>query len=385
MTERFDVAVIGGGPAGCAAAIAAARRGRKVVLLERGRYPRHKVCGEFVSAESLELLRSLLAKTSGEDLLRNAPRIGRTRVFLEGGSFEAPIDPPAASISRYQLDQALWNAAIAAGVDARQGCGRYSSQNCGRYSSQNNDGVFVVSGDGPPIAAGRVVLAAGRVTQASRMPRHVTRASRLPLSSVAPASRRSLVGLKAHFRPTEALDSVDLYFGASGYCGIQPLGNGLVNVCALLPADAVKNVAADRISAAFAVHERLRQVRWEQVTETVATGALSFDDPEPLRDGIVCAGDAAGFIDPFLGDGISLALQTGALAGQIDDPELYASEYRKTFLPVFRRAARLRKLLAAPMPLQKTALLLLKWPGVAAAVVERTRAVARNACLLRPD
>ncbi len=58
---KYDLIVIGAGPAGCAAAITAARTGASVFLLERGRFPRHKVCGEFVSAESLDLLQDLLA------------------------------------------------------------------------------------------------------------------------------------------------------------------------------------------------------------------------------------------------------------------------------------------------------------------------------------
>ena len=56
----YDLAIIGGGPAGTSAAISAARQGARVLLLERGRFPRHKVCGEFVSAESLTLLKDLL-------------------------------------------------------------------------------------------------------------------------------------------------------------------------------------------------------------------------------------------------------------------------------------------------------------------------------------
>src|SRR6202035_869650 len=58
----FDLAIIGGGPAGCAAAIVSASGGARVLLLERTRFPRHKVCGEFVSAESLGLLQDPLAK-----------------------------------------------------------------------------------------------------------------------------------------------------------------------------------------------------------------------------------------------------------------------------------------------------------------------------------
>ncbi len=356
MTERFDLVVIGGGPAGSAAAITAARSGRRVLLLERGRFPRHKVCGEFISAESLELLSSLLSRTDGERLLHQAPRIRRTRAFLPGGSFEAPIDPPAASIPRYDLDLALWNAAEAAGVVARQ--------DCGLCTVTQNDNGYAVTGEGISFACSRAIYATGR---------NARRAT----------AAKAFVGLKAHFRCHEPLDSVDLYFAINGYCGVQPLGNGLVNVCAMVRADAVKAAGADRMDAAFAVHPRLRSKKWEQVTKTVATAALSFGQPEPVRDGMMCAGDSAGFIDPFLGDGISLALQSGALAGTIDDAASYAAEYRRRFLPVFRRAARLRKLLAAPAPLQKVALLMMKWPGVAAAVVERTRASARNACLVR--
>jgi len=69
--SKYDLIVIGGGPAGAAAAIVAGGNGRRVLLLERGKFPRHKVCGEFVSAESLGLLKTLLdSQQSG--LLRDA-------------------------------------------------------------------------------------------------------------------------------------------------------------------------------------------------------------------------------------------------------------------------------------------------------------------------
>jgi flavin-dependent dehydrogenase len=291
-------------------------------------------------------------------MLADAPRIGRTRIFLSGGGFEAPIDPPAASISRYELDQELWAAAQRAGVDARQ--------ECGICTVEPNENGFTVSGPGARLECSQAIYATGRDAMQKR------RAG-------------AFVGLKAHFHCDEPIDSVDLYFARDGYCGVQPLGSGQLNVCAMVKAEAVKAVGQDRMSAVFALHPKLKENNWKQVTETVATAALGFGVPEPVQDGVICAGDQAGFIDPFLGDGISLALQTGAMAGTCDNPEQYRHEYQRRFLPVFRRAGRLRRLLAAPAPLQKTALLMLKWPGVAAAVVERTRASARNACLLRRD
>ena len=86
----FDLAIIGGGPAGCAAAIVAAKSGARVLLLDRSRFPRQKVCGEFVSAESLGLLQLLLADDF-QYLLSKSPRISRTRIFLDGSMLEAGI------------------------------------------------------------------------------------------------------------------------------------------------------------------------------------------------------------------------------------------------------------------------------------------------------
>src|SRR5215475_14451205 len=73
-TTMYDLAVVGGGPAGTSAAITAAGYGATVLLLEKGSFPRSKVCGEFVSAEALALLASLLGS---RDLVARAPRLGR--------------------------------------------------------------------------------------------------------------------------------------------------------------------------------------------------------------------------------------------------------------------------------------------------------------------
>src|SRR5580693_3654770 len=105
-----DLIVIGGGPAGTSAAFTCARGGARVLLLERGRFPRHKVCGEFVSAESLDLLVNLLDSQSAA-LIRDAVRIPRVRIFLDGRTLLASVDPPAASIARVNLDIALWRSA----------------------------------------------------------------------------------------------------------------------------------------------------------------------------------------------------------------------------------------------------------------------------------
>src|SRR5690348_7560879 len=114
----YDLAVIGAGPAGTSAAITAASYGARVLLLEKGAFPRNKVCGEFVSAESLSLLGSLLPRNPS--LLARAPRIGRARVFIDNRVLETAVEPAAASIARFEFDAALWDSARDRGVDPRE-------------------------------------------------------------------------------------------------------------------------------------------------------------------------------------------------------------------------------------------------------------------------
>ena len=211
----YDLIIIGGGPAGTSAAISAVRQGASVLLLERGRFPRHKVCGEFVSAESLSLLKDLLDHQHSA-LLHNAVRIPCARLFLDGRSLHATVDPPAASIARFDLDAALWHSAKSAGVDARQ-----------QVAVQN------LSGSGPF----RVVTASEEF-EARALVNASGRWSNLNLASVEDGTRaEKWLGVKAHFAESAPSLSVDLYFFEGGYCGVQPVGSGRVNASAMVRAD----------------------------------------------------------------------------------------------------------------------------------------------------
>ena len=125
----YDLIIIGGGPAGTSVAISTARSGASVLLLERGRFPRHKVCGEFVSAESLSLLTDLLDRNEVA-LLRDAVRIPRARVFLDDRVVQTAVDPPAASIARLDLDDALWRSAESAPAARSTGVAGSGTPSC---------------------------------------------------------------------------------------------------------------------------------------------------------------------------------------------------------------------------------------------------------------
>lgn len=359
----YDLLVAGGGPAGAAAAITAARLGARVLLLERGRFPRQKVCGEFVSPEALGLLESLLGgHPAGEALLRSAPRITRARVFVSGQCLEFPLAAPGASISRFDFDAALWQAAEAAGAEARQGITVEKVEQNGAFQVATSAGVF---------CAQSVINASGRWSNLNSEP--APRA----------ASGSPWLGLKAHFDEPDAPDSSDLYFFDGGYCGVQPLSGGRVNACAMVRSD-----RACALEEVFLLHPELqeRSRRWRPATEPVVTAPLIFRPPCAVRAGILQAGDGAGFLDPFIGDGISAALHSGALAARelahfwqgrasLRQAALrYQKEYERALLPAFRAARRIRWLFRLPVALHPAAIAVLRTGAIARYLVRKTRA-----------
>src|SRR5208282_1841384 len=330
----YDLIVIGGGPAGTSAAITCARSGARVLLLERGRFPRHKVCGEFVSAESLELLVSLLAPTHA-CLISDSVRIPRSRLFLDGRTLHAPIDPPAASISRLVFDAALWDSAEHCGVDGQQQTAVQRISGMGPFLVESSVGKF---------ESHALINASGRWSKLN--------------PGAADASGPKWLGLKGHFAESSPPASVDLYFFDGGYCGVQPVDisdggerGGRVNACAMVRAD-----VASTLAEVFPCHPALRErsLGWKPLSHPVSTSPLVFREPQPERDGILMAGDAAGFVDPFVGDGISLALRSGRLAGECLIPFFagtvslaeaarnYRGTYERQLTPVFRTSSKIR-------------------------------------------
>jgi menaquinone-9 beta-reductase len=340
-SSAYDLIVVGAGPAGASAAITAVRSGAKVLLLERGQFPRPKVCGEFVSGEALGLLASLL-DPHYQALLHEAVRIPRARVFLDGHVLPAPVDPPAAGIARIDLDAALWESAKAAGVDARQQVTVRNISGAGPFRVVTSSGDF---------QSRALINGSGRWSNLNALP-----ANGKP--------GKKWLGLKAHFAEAAPEASVDLYFFEGGYCGVQPVSfrddntaGGRVNACAMVRAD-----VATTLPEVFAYHPSLRERSrmWHELSDPVSTSPLIFSDPQPEQDGVLRIGDAAGFVDPFVGDGISLALRSGTLAAQnltryfagVASHRQAAREYRRMYedslLPVFRTSSWIRQALRLP-------------------------------------
>lgn len=328
-TLQCDVAVIGAGPAGTATAMLLARRGLDVLLIDKERFPRDKVCGEFLSWDGVECLHYL----SLSAILDGSPAIGRSRLFSERRSIEFPLTAPARGISRFVLDQALASAACQAGARFIQDSAVDALDDDGStLSLRHADGTF------GRVTARAVVGAWGRW---GRLDRALQR-------NFLTSGKTRHFGFKRHYRALSTPETIDLYSFDGGYLGVAPIEGGLTNVCGL--------VTERRLSGlkgrweAFTEELRRESPRLdglfaglEPQNEFLTSDPVIFAGKGPVERSLFLVGDASGMIDPLTGNGMSIALQSAILLSS-HLPELlargsdraavtrrYAESYRSLF------------------------------------------------------
>jgi menaquinone-9 beta-reductase len=289
----------------------------------------------------------------------SAPVIERMRLLFGGRVIEVEVSPAGLSITRYDLDALLWAAAHYAGVEAHSTCEVAACDGVGPFTLQTCSGSCT---------AQAVIVAAGRWSQFT--------ANR----NLSPGPR--WIGVKAHFHEPNPEPSTDLYFFEGGYCGVQPIATNTVNACAMVRSD-----CATSLVQVFALHPRLAQraAGWQSVTQTVSTSPLVYREPQPVRENLIFVGDAAAFIDPFAGDGISIALRSGRLAAEclsefllgrnslVEAIVAYQREYAEQFSPLIAAAARVRLLLSLPAIAKPAVFELLRLPGLIPYLIRKTR------------
>ncbi len=259
------VEIIGGGLAGLALGLGLRARGIPVRLLEAGTYPRHRVCGEFITALDENTRRELQL-----DPILNEARHARSVTWLEPGrrSLHHTLPAPALCLSRFHLDAAMAESFLRSGGELQTRVRTTPAPQPGR------------------------ILACGR----------------------RPDSSSPWIGLKQHFRGLAVHDDLELHLGSRAYVGITQVEDDLVNVCGLFPRPRAGEDAslsarlcavglsslADRLAAAVPAPG-----------SACAVAGLAYS-PSPTRCGSL--GDQQGLIPPFTGNGMTVALQSAALA-----------------------------------------------------------------------
>ena len=311
--RMWDFAILGAGPAGCAAALELAQSGARVGLLEKAAFPRDKLCGEFLSPEVARILDDL---GCGPQFRAAQPASIERGVVVtpSGARLEFPLPAPAYGLSRLRFDHLLAEAAQQAGAELIE---KVEIAGGDRHSclSQLPASQTLEARDGRRFRARAVVLAAGR--HSLLQPLH-SLPSPLRPSPAAPGwanTGRSgaYFGFKAHYEG-DCAGRVELYFFRGGYCGLAPVEGGRVNLCCLVEKSLLAGCSAEQLLAKVpALRARLAGLRRTEPFLHTGPVAMGWRRPPP---GLFPAGDAALFVDPFTGDGIALALETGRLAAR---------------------------------------------------------------------
>lgn len=264
-----QITIAGGGLAGLALGLALRRRFVPVRLMEAASYPRHRVCGEFISGIQNEELIAL----GMDDLLSAAVRPRDTAWFdCERPMFRATLPEAAYGLSRYQLDAALAERFVMAGGELLTGT-RY-------HGNKEEEGT---------------VLASGRVPGASPW-----------------------LGLKAHYEGLNLSADLEVHLGTSAYVGLTKVEGNLVNVCGLF--HRATSLSSGQQALVQAVQDagfpglalRLREAN---LCGTSLKGINRFNLGWQLQnDAAVRIGDAAVMIPPFTGNGMTMALQSALAA-----------------------------------------------------------------------
>jgi flavin-dependent dehydrogenase len=334
-TPVYDLAIVGGGPAGCSAGIRAARLGLRAILFESRTYPHDKLCGEFLSPECRGMLDELGV---GAEIWSRHPH-PITQVCLtaaDGSAWETALPGGAWGLSRHALDATLADRAAAAGVVVKSGTTvdrvLGSLKDCFTLEAHS------VSGRVSTIA--RTVIAAhGKRSTLDRV-----------LNRRFLQRRQPFVALKTHFTGIPLPGRVELHTFPGGYCGFSWIEAGLAsepvtNVCFLAREDVFQNArqAGRKPLESFLewmraqnpyIAERLSQGS-QLDKDWISIAQVPFTPKSPLEGDLMMAGDAAGLIVPLAGDGISMALRSGILAAdsifQYLDRDTSPAWLRKTY------------------------------------------------------
>jgi menaquinone-9 beta-reductase len=333
----FDVIVCGAGPAGSVAATVLARGGARVLLLDRARFPRDKLCGDTLNPGTLACLRRL---GLAEDLeARSSPIDGMIVSGERGTRIHARYRRGAhgLAILRRDLDQSLLQAAAASGARVEEGV--------------LARGPLLDSTAGVPRVRG--VVLAGRHGEDIRVPAPIViaadgRRSRLALAlrliRHPPRPRRWVIG--AYFENVAGMSTFgEMHVRRRRYVGVAPVPSDLTNICYVSEItggfDDPASALWDAIRADPDLAERCAAAR--MVTPPTSMGPLAVEARACGVPGLLLAGDAAGFIDPMTGDGLRFAIQGGELAARAALGALADGRAAHQRLAVWRRRAFTRK------------------------------------------
>lgn len=367
---NYDVAIIGGGLAGLALAIDLKKRNHSVLVIEKGEYPRHKVCGEYISMESHRYLMELCPALQPLDL----PLI--TEFKLTSGnnhSFNTSLDLGGFGISRFLLEDLLYQEAVQQGVDF--------ILKTKATSIVHENSEFTISTTSAAYTASLVCNATGRKSNL-----RTVKETQQPIKT-------NYVGVKYHVQLPRQKNRIEIHNFPGGYCGISNIEEGKSCLCYIVNAAKLKaaNNSIPLLESTFLHQNRaLKNIFTTAdflLPEPVTVSGINFRIKSPIDNQVFYLGDAAGSMAPVTGNGMSMALRSAAHLGEdihayfnhaLDKNELqhrYQSFWNQEYANRIKLSRYLQKLSEYPFLSNNTIKLFKVFPPLAKLIIKQTHGV----------
>jgi flavin-dependent dehydrogenase len=298
-STTFDVIIIGGGLAGLSSAIHLSKEDIRVLVIEKNAYPKHKVCGEYISNEVLPYLNYLdidVFKLGAQKINKfelSTPKSKLIKATLPMGGF---------GISRYTLDNALAKKAIQNGVEIIQDT---------VIDIQFLNNVFSVQTKNKKFHSKIVIGAFGKRSSLD-----------IKLDRSFIKQKSPFLAVKTHVKGDFPKDLVALHNFKGGYCGVSKVENDIINLCYITNFEAFKafkDIDEFQEEVVFK-NNYLKSIfkNSKPVFETPLTiSQISFSNKNPIENHIIMCGDTAGMINPLCGNGMSMAIRSAQMASQL--------------------------------------------------------------------
>ena len=298
--EVFDVIIIGGGLAGLCNAIHLSKFGTKVLLIEKNEYPKHKVCGEYISNEVLPYLNFL--EINPFDF--GAVKIDNFELSTtKNKRIEAKLPLGGFGISRFQLDFVLSEKAKKNGVDILQDA---------VVNTLFNEDLFLVTTKNNNTFSTKICI--GSFGKRSLLDIKMDRDF---IQKKAP-----YLGVKIHVKGNFPENLVALHNFKGGYCGVSKVENNAINLCYITSYAAFKkhkNINDFQENIVFK-NKFLKQIFKQTTTifeKPLSISQISFETKKPVENHMIMCGDSAGMIHPLCGNGMSMAIQSAQIASKL--------------------------------------------------------------------
>ena len=306
--NTYDVIIIGGGLAGLSAAILLSRKKYKVLVLEKESYPKHKVCGEYVSMESKPFIEMLGVPVGVINKLQVTD--------IKGYELNTSLPQGGFGISRYKLDKMLADLAQQAGATLLTKTKADSVQwELDAFTVKAKDEVFTAK------------IVCGTWGKRSNIDVKWQRSFLKERNN----SLSNYVAVKYHIRYPWPNDVVGLHNFTNGYCGISQVEDGRCCTCYLTTAASLHKCGNDLKKFEHDVVMKnpvLNKIfsNAEFLFESPVTiSQISFQKKEQVHEHVLLLGDAAGMITPLCGNGMSMAMHSAKIASALVDRFLQGS------------------------------------------------------------